>query len=158
MADKTNVPDRKEMNRRLIELAENTTIRFWRVDYGQLSSAERVFGVIWELESEVNNGGFYQYFWNSSGALAPDSVGALQVIGADATARLARAALALAGNDVPWSDDAARQASIGRLPIATKDKLNELDQAYYASSNDLTSLLYKYVSAHKREIGVPPEF
>src|SRR5689334_24380735 len=45
------------MNRRLIRLAESPDIRFWRVDYDQLSAPERVFGAIWELESEVNNGG-----------------------------------------------------------------------------------------------------
>ena len=54
--------DRNEMNRRLIRLAESPNIRFWRVDYDQLSFPERVFVLIWELESEVNNGGFHQYF------------------------------------------------------------------------------------------------
>jgi hypothetical protein len=146
------------MNRRLIRLAESPDIRFWRVDYGQLSAPERVFGVIWELESEVNNGGFYQYFWNSSGALAPHSIEALKEIGADATAALAREALTLAGDGIEWSDDAARQARIDRLPRETKNKLDELDQAFYASPDDLTSLLYKYVSGHKREIGTPADF
>jgi hypothetical protein len=49
--------DNREMNRRLIRLSENPTSRFWRLDYKDLSIPERVFLVIWELESEVNNGG-----------------------------------------------------------------------------------------------------
>src|ERR1041385_8223768 len=53
--------DRSEINRRLVRLAESPNIRFWRVAYDQLSLPERVFGLIWEFESEVNNGGFLQY-------------------------------------------------------------------------------------------------
>jgi hypothetical protein len=49
--------DTREMNRRLIQLCANPTSRFWRLDYKDLSIPERVFLVIWELESEVNNGG-----------------------------------------------------------------------------------------------------
>jgi hypothetical protein len=59
--------DRNEMNHRLVKFSESPNIRFWRVDYDQLSFEERAFGLIWELESEVNNGGFHQYFWNSTG-------------------------------------------------------------------------------------------
>ncbi len=150
--------DPKEMNRRLIRLAESPNIRFWRVDYDQLSFPERVFGLIWELESEVNNGGFYQYFWNSSEALAPDSVEALEAIGADATAALARRALSLAGQAILWRDDTVRRAGMDRLSVEAKDKLSELDQAYYACPDDLTLLLYRYVSIHKGEIGAPPDF
>src|SRR5215472_12379335 len=74
--------DHREMNRRLIKLSESPTSRFWRLDYKDLSAPERVFLVIWELESEVNNGGFQQYFHNSSGALAPHAVDALKTLGA----------------------------------------------------------------------------
>ena len=77
--------DDREMNRRLIRLSESPTSRFWRLDYKDLSIPERVFLVIWELESEVNNGGFQQYFYNSSGALAPHVVSALKAIGAQGT-------------------------------------------------------------------------
>jgi uncharacterized protein DUF4375 len=63
--------DKQEMNRRLIKLSESPSSRFWRVEYQDLSTPERVFLLIWEFESEVNNGGFYQYFHNSSGAGAP---------------------------------------------------------------------------------------
>lgn len=34
---------------------------------GQLSAAERVIYLIGEVEGEVNNGGFSQYMFNSSG-------------------------------------------------------------------------------------------
>jgi hypothetical protein len=149
--------DRNEMNRRLIKLAESPSIRFWRVNYDQLCFAERVFGLIWEFESEVNNGGFYQYFLNSTGALAPQVVDALKAVGAVETAVLAEKALAEVGN-VRWSDDTARKAKINQLSSQVKEKLHELDQALYAHPNDLTDLLYRYVDTHRTEIGAPEHF
>ncbi len=149
--------DRQDTNRRRIKLAEGPNIRFWRIDYDQLSFAERVFGLIWELESEVNNGGFHQYFWNSTGALAPYVVNALHAVGAVRTAALVQAALAEVG-DVPWSDDDARKAAITSLSPPVREKLNEFDQAFYANPDDLTELLYRYVDKHRAEIGAPKNF
>ena len=105
--------DNREMNRRLIRLSESSTSRFWRLDYNDLSSPERVFLVIWELESEVNNGGFHQYFYNSGGALAPHVVGALKTIDAPATADIVQRALNAVVNAITsWSDDARRQSGM----------------------------------------------
>lgn len=49
-----------DKNNLLIQLSERG--RFWRVEFEELSPVERVFLAIWELESEVNNGVFYQYY------------------------------------------------------------------------------------------------
>jgi len=150
--------DRNEMNHRLIKFSESLNIRFWRVDYNQLSFAEQVFGLVWELESEVNNGGFHQYFWNSTGALAPYVVGALKAVGAVAAASIAQQALALVGPDVSWSDDAARKAHISELSSQSKEKLQELDQAFHTYPDDLTTLLYRYATQHRSELRVPADF
>jgi hypothetical protein len=91
----------------------------------------------------VNNGGFYQYFLNSTGALAPQVADALKAVGAVETAALAEKALSQVGSNVQWSDDAARKAKISQLSSQVKEKLHELDQAFYASPDDLTDLLYR---------------
>lgn len=140
--------DRNEMNRRLIRLAESPNIRFWRVDYDQLSFPERVFVLIWELESEVNNGGFHQYFLNSTGARAPHIVEALKAVGAVQTAALVQEAIAQVGS-IPWSDATARKAIMNALSSDVIEKLNKLDQSFYAYPNDLTELLYRYVDKHR---------
>jgi hypothetical protein len=90
----------------------------------------------------VNNGGFYQYFWNRTGALAPYVVDALKAIGAVGTAGIAQQALALVGREISWSDDAARKAHIDELSSQAKQKLHDLDQGFYAYPDDLTKLLY----------------
>jgi len=151
--------DGREMNRRLINLSESATSRFWRLDYRDLSPPERNFLLVWELESEVNNGGFHQYFHNSSGALAPDVVGALKAIGAEATAELAQRALHVVGDAIAsWSDDAARQRSVKSLSPQARQFLDELDQQYYACPEDLTPLLYNYVAEHRAEVHAPSDF
>jgi hypothetical protein len=151
--------DSREMNRRLIRLSESPTSRFWRLDYKDLSTSERVFLVIWELESEVNNGGFRQYFYNSSGALAPHVVGSLKTIDAPATADIVQRALNAVANTISsWSDDAHRQSGMNQLSSETQRILEELDQEFYACPEDLTPLLYKYVADHRIEVHAPADF
>jgi hypothetical protein len=147
------------MNRRLIRLSESPTSRFWRLDYKDLSTPERVFLVIWELESEVNNGGFHQYFYNRSGALAPHVVDALKTIDAPATADIVQRALnAMMNMITSWSGDAHRQSGMNQLSSETRQILEELDQKYYACPEDLTPLLYKYVRDHRIEVHTPADF
>lgn len=151
--------DPREMNRRLIKLSESPTARFWHVDYDKLTIPEQVFLLIWELESEVNNGGFHQYFYNSSGALAPNVVSALKALGAEDTADIAKRALNAVDNAITsWSDDAVRRTSVNRLSSAARQILENLDQEYYKCPEDLTPLLYKYVDEHRAEVYAPLDF
>jgi hypothetical protein len=151
--------DSREINHRLIKLSESSTSRFWRLDHRDLSPPERVFLLVWELESEVNNGGFLQYFHNSSGALALYIVDALKTIRAEATADIAQRALnAVAGTVTNWSDDAARQGDIKRLSPQARKTLDELDREYYKCPEHLTPLLYNYVTEHRAEVRAPSDF
>jgi Domain of unknown function (DUF4375) len=151
--------DSREMNRRLIKLSESPTSRFWRLDYQELSPPERVFLLIWELESEVNNGGFQQYFHNSSGAHAPEVAAALNTIGAPATAHIAQRALdAVTGTVTNWPDDIDRQARVARLSPQVRQTLDELDREYYKCSENLSSLLYNYVTEHRAEVRASSDF
>jgi Domain of unknown function (DUF4375) len=150
--------DENEMNRRLIKLAQSPSSRFWRIDYGALSPPERVFRVVWELEAEVNNGGFRQYFLNTSGSLVPDTADALRAIGAATMSEIVEQAVEAVGHDISWSNDGARKAVLSALAPGTVAKLGEFDQAFFTYPDNLTALLYKYVSDHREEINVPSEF
>jgi hypothetical protein len=147
--------DANEMNRRLTQLAERPDARFWRVSYEALSAPERVFRSVWELEAEVNNGGFHQYFWNSSGSLAPHAPAALRAIGASTTAGIVESAIAAVGRDIPWSDERARQT---RLDAIEPQRLERFDDAFYAYPDNLTMLLYRYASEHRGDLGLSPDF
>lgn len=150
--------DENEMNRRLVNLAGSPTSRIWRVDYGALSPPERVFRSVWELEADVNNGGFLQYLSNSTGGLAPCAAGALRAIGATTMSEIVEQAVAAVGRDISWLDNGAREAALAALAPEAEAKLDEFDKAFYAYPDNLTTLLYRYVSEHRDEINVPSEF
>jgi|SRR6266446_972052 len=51
----------------LIGLSESEKTKFGKEDSARQSLPQKVFSAIWAVESEVNNGGFSQYFSNSGG-------------------------------------------------------------------------------------------
>lgn len=55
-----------------------------------LTPAQRAFYVIWIIEKEVNNGGFNQFYFNSSGQLADLGEEAFRRIGAHQFSELIR--------------------------------------------------------------------
>jgi hypothetical protein len=150
--------DVAEMNRRLLTLAESPRARFWRVKFDALSVPESVFRAVWELETEVNNGGFHQYFFNSSGKFARFALDALRAVGASQTAGILELAISVIGTDVQWSNDAARQERLVALPDEAVEELNDLDHAFFGYPDNLTALLYNYVCAHRAQFGVSGEF
>ena len=150
--------DSREMNRRLIRLSEDREVGFWAVDYEALPEPKRVFRAIWELEAQANNGGFDQYFWNASAWTVPGILDALEAIGARATAAVVNDAIAAVGRNLPWRDDEARRAKLSALPPAVRQELESLDQAFLRYPNDLTTLLYRYVSKQRDQIGAPIDF
>jgi hypothetical protein len=54
----------------LVERAEGIRWRLDDVGFDALSVPEKHFVAIWDLEVDVNNGGFHQYALNSSDRLA----------------------------------------------------------------------------------------
>ncbi len=53
-----------DKNSYLIDLSESIRTDFGRVDFAAQSYEQRVFSAIWALESQVNNGGFVEFFDN----------------------------------------------------------------------------------------------
>jgi hypothetical protein len=66
-------------NEILINLSESKNTKFGKEDFVSQSPPQKVFSAIWSAESEVNNGGFWQYFINSSAESAPFVVEALKL-------------------------------------------------------------------------------
>lgn len=114
-----------------------------------LSEAERVFYIAQLCESEVNNGGFAQFFFNSSGNFSCELVHAFTEIGAMKTAQICKAALGAFGKELPARLD-ERQVALDILGSDEVDKiLEECDSAFYKYEDDLTSLNYTYIQKNK---------
>ncbi len=67
-------------NEMLISLSESKKSDFGKKDFLKQSKEQKVFSTIWSLESEVNNGGFTQYFSNGSAETVYFLIEALKTI------------------------------------------------------------------------------
>lgn len=99
---------------------------------------------IYELEAEVNNGGFDQFFRNSSGAHTPDTVIALEAIGARHTAKILRDAIS-AGYPTGFPEDSSEHEDALQDDEATFGRLNVLDDEFYKYEDNLPGLVNDYL-------------
>lgn len=142
-------------NALLIELSESDKTKFGKEDFAAQSVPQRVFSSIWSVESEVNNGGFVEYFRNSGTESAPFVVEALETIGASRAAQICKRAIATAfPNGLPGLS--AIRSVVDGLPDDTLDNLGSLDEEFISYPDNLTDLLFAYASKHPKEFGELP--
>jgi hypothetical protein len=98
----------------------------------KLTPAETVVVAVEAMEREVNNGGFAQFFSNSSSEYAPVLVSALQQIGAPETAAVAQRAI------TAWE--------------ASQDQFDECDTAYYELKEPIADKLFDFIKSKRAEI------
>lgn len=121
-------------------------------DYGQnvdsLNEYERTIFVTQELENEVNNGGFFQFFDNSSGQFASEIVQAFINIGAEKTAEICRKAVEAFGQELPvdWEERRSLLDQIANAAVA--DVLDACDTAFYSYEENLEALNAAYIRKH----------
>ena len=100
---------------------------------------------VWMLEAEVNNGGFDQYYFNSAGDLALQTVEALQAIGAPNTASLLAAANEEFPDAIPPADRFERQRVLERIRDGAR--FASLETVFYRDEENLLGLLASYLRA-----------
>lgn len=144
-----------DKNSFLIELAESEGTDFGRVDFASQNIAQKTFSAIWELESQVNNGGFDQYFRNSNSEIIAYAPEALQRIGATACVDIVKAAIAMIA-PIPAGDD-ARINALDMALEADEEMLESLDSQFFSYPDNLTELLFAFVAKNQVEFGKVPE-
>jgi Domain of unknown function (DUF4375) len=132
----------------LSQIHDSSFQKYLKSGYGVLNEPEKVCFCIRELEDEVNNGGFHQYYFNDGGNRALDSVKALETIGAPYTAKLAMQANAVFGPQGPPPDRFKRQKLLLALPAGEIKKLDEVDREFYKYKENLEKLLTTYVTSN----------
>src|ERR1700722_16068115 len=96
-------------------------------------------------QSEVFNGGFTQFFWNSTGVLAPEAIEGFAAIGQLQVAAVVRRAMSMLGAPYPrdradrWAalDELAPAAdrqpdSTGRIGYRRIDRFGPLEEEFYS--------------------------
>jgi hypothetical protein len=123
--------------------------------FGSLQHGDRLYFLLNVLTGEVHNGGFDQFFSNSSGDRYAETVAALSEVGDQATLQLlleAKAAL-FAQDEVP----ANRVARFDLMASSSKEHpryesawktLDALDKRFYASSSNVDAALDRVVKTY----------
>jgi hypothetical protein len=142
-----------DKNGTLIDLSESDKTKFGKEEFTTQSIPQKVFSSVFAIESEVNNGGFSQYFLNSSCETAGFVAEALDTIGAPQTADICRRAIAVAFPSGVPSDPDQISAAASAFSDDTEEKLAALDEEFLQYPHDLTELLFAYVSKHPEEFG-----
>lgn len=124
-----------------------------KCDYGSnleaLSEPERVFYITQGLEMEVNNGGFWQFFFNTPTDIFGETAAAFEAIGADKTAALYREAVVAFGEEMP-EDRVSRIKMLGEFGMEEGyEILSPYDDAFYAYEEDLNMLNYTYIQGNR---------
>jgi len=125
--------------------------RYDRDGFEGLLPAERVAYCVDALEREVNNGGFAQFFENSSGDASAEAVAALEEIGAAQAADLLRRAINLFPGGAPPRNRDARLQLLDAMSDGRRSEWGELDQRFCSYPDDLTALMRRFVETHRSE-------
>lgn len=118
-------------------------------DMASLTEAERVFFLTQQLETEVNNGGFDQFIFNSTGDFSAETSNAFLEIGAEKTAAICQRAFSAFGQELP-ANTAKRRNLMEELQ---NDEINQIlescDQLFLNYEDDLEDLNYRYIMNHR---------
>jgi hypothetical protein len=99
------------------------------------------------LEREVNNGGYDQFFTNSSRKFAPTIVDSLRRIGCRKTATITQKAIkALGVSDLTAEAIASAMASTSEQRLA---KFNRCDEAYFKNAEPIAERLFAFIKANR---------
>lgn len=142
----------ENINNSIIELDDFICERCaWGDNMDNLTPAQKTFYYNQNLEREVNNGGFDQYFLNSSGDFAHETIGALRTIGADHTAEILQCAIDLfPGKRVPRNRE-ERISILEKIRPNASDEWAQLDEMFFAYKDNLNALNFEYVKRNQTE-------
>lgn len=101
-----------------------------------LSKGMQYLYATWMMEAEVNNGGFHQFFFNSTGRFAREALEGCRVFGAAQYAELMKQAIEADKKGESPARDAA---------------LDALDDRFYGLDENLSKLRIQYIRAHPEE-------
>jgi hypothetical protein len=109
-------------------------------DFSKLTEHQKLFYLYQNLEREINNGGFDQYFSNSSGENAHETILSLEAIGANKTADILQKAIDQFPDKIVPKDRNERTETIAQIEEAADNGWTNLDRKFYEYEDDLNTL------------------
>jgi len=120
-------------------------------DMEKLTEPQKQFYYNQCLEREINNGGFNQYFINSSGDFSHQTIQSLIVIGANTTADILQKAIDQFPDKKVPQDRAERIELVEQIEETTNEFWEKLDQKFFEYADDLNTLNLNFVKQNKAD-------
>ncbi|MBS1607941.1 MAG: DMP19 family protein [Bacteroidetes bacterium] len=122
-------------------------------NYGEnmnvLTEPQKMFYINQNLEREINNGGFNQYFSNSAGKYAHETISSLEAIGAIHTAGILQKAIDQFPEKKVPKDRRERMEMVEEIEDDVNDIWEDLDREFYKYTDNLNSLNLEYIKKNK---------
>ena len=164
-----------KLNKELFENADNekkeeliyyythkirSTDHYGEASFANMPKPLQVAYLINTLESEVNNGGYLQFFTNSSGRYTVETLGALEAVGAKHNHGLLQNAIEILrkhGEDTGNLNEKINGKNLHEFidlkelysNSDLQEEMYELDKEFYKNKEDLSTLKMNYIEKHK---------
>ncbi|MBN8667253.1 MAG: DMP19 family protein [Chitinophagales bacterium] len=115
----------------------------------RLTEPQKHFYFNQNIEREINNGGFNQYFYNSSGDFAHETITSLRTINANKTADILQQAIDQFPSSVVPKNRANRQEILEQIEDTANEVWEQLDQAFYKYEDNLYELNIEYIKQNR---------
>jgi hypothetical protein len=154
LADLIALEDRYRIDSLVLAFEQALQQKETRDGADALSPEERVVLAIEAFEREVNNGGYEQFFLNSSNEYTAQIADALELIGCPKVAATARGAVAALGLGADASPSA-----VGAAVASGGDELVEAlgrfdDEFYDVADEDIAGCLFRFVKTNQARISL----
>jgi len=123
----------------------------WGEKPDNLTNEQKNFFFNQNLEREINNGGFYQYLFNSSGDFALETINSLKIIGADKTATILQQAIDQFPDKIVPKNRTERQEVLEKIEETANEIFEDLDQKFLVYDDDLNTLNIEFVRQNKNK-------
>lgn len=123
----------------------------WGKNMDQLTEPQQNLYYNLNLTDDMDTGGFIQYFINSGGNFAHETVTSLRAVGAHGKADIVQAAIDLFPNKRAPSDRDTRTEVMEKIERVTNPKWENLDVKFHESKENLDSLNLEYIRKYSAE-------
>ena len=121
----------------------------WGEKLDSLTEEQKNFFFNQNLEREINNGGFNQYFYNSSSDFAHETINSLKIIGANKTANILQKAIDQFPDKTVPRNRTERQEILEKIEETVSEIFEELDEKFFVYEDDLNTLNIEFVRQNK---------
>ena len=132
-----------EIDNEIAELCNNGE------DIQKLNASQKTFYFIQNLDREIHHGGFYQFFYNSSGNFTHETITALSTIGANTTCSIVLKAIEYFPNKTVPTNRAERIRILESVEVRASEEWNYLDNVFYNYEDDLTQLCLDFINKNR---------